>query len=138
MVLLTFLLFLSSQYVAESAPRWTPEEAWTWYREQPWFFGASFVPSTSVNDIDMWQTFDRVTINRELGWAAGINMNIMRVFLHFLVWQQDSLDFYTKMNEFLSIADSHKIKIMFVLFDECWNPDPHLGPQPEPIPGVHN
>ncbi|CAF3864944.1 unnamed protein product, partial [Rotaria sp. Silwood1] len=27
---------------------------------------------------------------------------------------------------------------MFVLFDECWRPDPQLGPQPEPIPGQHN
>ena len=27
---------------------------------------------------------------------------------------------------------------MFALFDDCWNPNPQLGPQPEPIPGVHN
>jgi len=27
---------------------------------------------------------------------------------------------------------------MFVLFDSCWDPSPHLGPQHPPIPGVHN
>ena len=27
---------------------------------------------------------------------------------------------------------------MFVLFDSCWDPAPHLGPQAPPIPGVHN
>ncbi len=27
---------------------------------------------------------------------------------------------------------------MLVLFDSCWEPNPHLGPQHPPIPGVHN
>jgi len=27
---------------------------------------------------------------------------------------------------------------MFVLFDSCWDPLPHLGPQHPPVPGVHN
>ena len=25
-----------------------------------------------------------------------------------------------------------------MLFDSCWEPNPHLGPQHPPIPGVHN
>ena len=39
----------------------------------------------------MWQadTFDPATIDRELGWAEGIGMNTMRVFLHNLLWEQD-------------------------------------------------
>jgi hypothetical protein len=27
---------------------------------------------------------------------------------------------------------------MFVLFDSCWDPLPHLGPQHPPTPGIHN
>lgn len=27
---------------------------------------------------------------------------------------------------------------MFVFFDDCWNPDPALGPQQEPVQGEHN
>jgi hypothetical protein len=118
--------------------RWTPAQANAWYAEQPWYFGANFVPSSSVNEIDMWYTFDTVTMQRELGWASEINMNIMRVFLHVLFYQQDAEAFYRKMDEFLTIADRLHIKIVFVLFDECWLPEPILGPQPEPIPGVHN
>ena len=40
----------------------------------------------------MWQqeTFDPETIARELGWAARIGMNTVRVFLHDLVWQADA------------------------------------------------
>lgn len=118
--------------------RWTSEEANNWYEHQPWFFGANFIPSNAVNVIDMWQTFDITTIERELKWASQINMNIMRVFLHFLLYQHDAEDYYKKLDEFLTIADKYNIKIMFVLFDECWLPNPKLGPQPDPIPGVHN
>ncbi|CAF0984537.1 unnamed protein product [Adineta steineri] len=118
--------------------RWTAEKANAWYAEQPWYFGANFVPSTSVNEIDMWQTFDTATMERELGWAKDINMNIMRVFLHVLFYQQDAQAYYKQMDDFLTIADRLHIKIAFVLFDECWRPEPKLGPQPDPIPGQHN
>jgi hypothetical protein len=118
--------------------RWTPDQANRWYNNQPLYFGGNFVPSSAVNSIDMWQTFDISTIARELNWASQINMNIMRVFLHVLFYQQDAEAFYIKINGFLTIANQFNIKIMFVLFDECWLPNPKLGPQPDPIPGVHN
>src|SRR5205814_1133060 len=40
--------------------------------------------------------------------------------------------------EFLTIAAKHRIRPVFVLFDSCWDPLPHPGPQHPPIPGVHN
>jgi hypothetical protein len=36
------------------------------------------------------------------------------------------------------VADSHGIKTMFVMFDDCWNPEGFLGAQPAPIPSIHN
>ena len=42
------------------------------------------------------------------------------------------------MDRFLAIAASHHIRPIFVLFDSCWDPNPKLGPQRPPIPGVHN
>jgi hypothetical protein len=88
----------------------------------------------------MWQaeTFDATTIDRELGWAEGIGMNTMRVFLHNLVWEQDPAGFDKRIDAFLVIAARHHIRPVFVLFDSCWDPNPQLGPQHPPIPGVHN
>jgi hypothetical protein len=88
----------------------------------------------------MWQadTFDPTTIDRELGWAAGIGMNTMRVFLHNLLWEQDPQGFQQRIDAFLIIAARHHIRPVFVLFDSCWEPFPKLGPQHPPIPGVHN
>ena len=51
-------------------------------------------------------TFDPKRIDTELGWAAGIGMNTMRVFLDDLLWQQDADRFKKRLLEFLGIADS--------------------------------
>lgn len=124
---------------AASEP-WTKERAWQWYERQPWLVGANYTPATAVNEIEMWHpdTFDPVTIDRELGWAAGMGMNTMRVFLHNLLWEHDADGLKGRMREFLTIADRHEIAIMFVLFDSVWDPNPVYGPQSPPIPGVHN
>ena len=65
-------------------------------------------------------------------------MGVIRVFLHPLVWQADPAGFKRRLDMFLSIASWHGIQTMFVMFDDCWKPEGYLGPQPAPIPGVHN
>ena len=51
---------------------WEERKAAAWYARQPWLVGCNFIPSTAVNQLEMWQadTFDPKTIDRELGWAA--------------------------------------------------------------------
>ena len=120
--------------------RWSEQEANAWYAKQPWLVGSNFIPSNAINELEMWQvnTFDPQEIDRELGWAQGIGMNTMRVFLHDLLWQQDPQGFKQRIDTFLNIAAKHHIRPVFVLFDSCWDPYPKLGPQHPPIPGVHN
>ena len=65
-------------------------------------------------------------------------MNTMRVFLHDLLWEQDAAGFQRRIDRFLAIASRHHIRPLFVIFDSCWDPLPHLGPQHAPVPGVHN
>ena len=120
--------------------RWSIERATKWYQAQPWLVGCNFIPSSAVNQLEMWQadTFDPATIDRELGWAKKIGFNTVRVYLHDLVWSQDSKGFSGRIDDFLSIADRHGMKVMFTLFDDCHRPDPVLGVQPLPVLGVHN
>ena len=65
--------------------KWAKKEqkAADWYQNQPWLFGFNFVPSTAVNDVEMWQqaTFDAKTIDRELGWAQDLGFNTVRATL---------------------------------------------------------
>jgi hypothetical protein len=136
-------LFASDQTTSNKAAsnqRWTVEHANDWYSQQPWLVGSNFIPSTAINELEMWQadTFDLATIDRELGWAQGLGMNTMRVFLHNLLWTQDSAGFLKRLDQFLAVADKHHIRIMFVLLDSVWDPRPKLGKQHEPRPHVHN
>ena len=124
----------------EAGVMWSHEKAWDWYNKQPWLVGCNYVPATACNQLEMWQagTFDPETINRELKWASEIGFNTVRVFLHDLLWEQDSEGFVQRIDKFLEIADNHNIKVMPILLDSCWNPHPKLGDQPEPTPHVHN
>lgn len=135
-----WFLFQSSFAQQSSGKVWTKAEINSWYNKQDWLVGSNFLPSTAGNQLEMWQaeTFDTTTINRELGWAASLGMNTARVYLHDLLYQQDSLGFYSRIETFLKIADNHKIKPLFVFFDSCWDPFPVLGKQRAPKPHVHN
>ena len=142
LIFIAFAFVVSqSSFAADQPPQlWSRAQADAWYSKQPWLVGSNFVPSDAINELEMWQadTFDLVTIDRELGWAESIGMNTMRVFLHNLLWQQDSAAFLHRMDQFLAVADKHHIRILFVLLDSVWDPNPHLGKQRDPRPHVHN
>ncbi|RYD95154.1 MAG: 1,4-beta-xylanase, partial [Sphingobacteriales bacterium] len=88
---------------------WTKEKANEWYSKQPWLVGANFTPATAINQLEMFQadSFDPATIDKELGWAQGIGMNVMRVYLHDLLYKEDPEGFFKRMDEYLAIADKH-------------------------------
>lgn len=138
LALLAGTALLASPAVARE--RWTPAQAKSWYGQQKWLVGANYLPANSINELEMWQaaTFDPARIDLELGWAQKMGMNTMRVFLHDQLWQQDPKGFAKRIDTFLDVAHKHGIKPLFVLFDSCWDPNPKLGPQHPPIPGVHN
>jgi Cellulase (glycosyl hydrolase family 5) len=137
-----FVVLAAAPARAGDAPvgRWSAEKANAWYAKLPWLVGCNFIPSTAINQLEMWQedTFDPKTIDRELGWAEDIGFNTARVFLHDLAWQADPKGFKDRVRNYLEIADRHHVRTLFVLFDDCWNPTPKIGKQPAPIPGVHN
>jgi hypothetical protein len=118
--------------------RWSAAEASEWYDRRPWLAGCNFIPSTAVNQLEMWQpdTFDTETIERELSWAQQLGFNTVRVFLHDLLWGVDGMA--SRMDSYLAIAARYGIRTMLVLFDDCWHPGAALGPQPPPVAGRHN
>jgi hypothetical protein len=138
--LFILLIFSSGHLHAQSKSVWSIERANSWYAAQGWMRGCDFIPSTAINQLEMWQaeSFDTATISRELGYAQGIGLNCMRVFLHHLAWQQDPEGFKKRMDEYLTIANQKNIKTIFVFFDDCWNESYHAGTQPSPKPGIHN
>ena len=144
-IILTGLMFFNMCSFANAqnnkpAERWPVDKAREWEENLPWLRGANFIPSTAINQLEMWQkeTFDPATIDRELGWAEDIGFNCMRVYLHHVAWEFDKKGFVDRMDQYLDIATKHGIYTIFVFLDDCWNPEYHPGKQPAPKPGVHN
>jgi hypothetical protein len=141
--ILTMFLIVSSGFSQEKdikKNKWTIEKATKWYNGNQWIVGANFVPSTAINQLEMWQenTFDYTTINSELKYAEDIGFNTMRVYLHSLAYKADPEGFKQRINKYLEAADQHHIKTMFVIFDDVWDKSPKIGKQPDPKPGTHN
>lgn len=122
--------------------RWSANKAWQWHMRQPWLVGCNFLPSTAINDVEMWQkeSFDPKTIDRELGWAQELGFNTVRVFLNYVVWKDDPEGLKERFGQFLGIAAKHHLLVMPILFDDCSfsGKDPRVGVQQDPVPGVHN
>ncbi len=122
--------------------RWTSEDARAWWAKKPWICGFNYLPSSAVNFLEMWHkdSFDRATISRELGWAADIGFNAIRVNLHALVWEHDRDGLIERLNWMMDEAKGHGILTVPCLFDDCGfgGSEPTYGPQPDPVPGVHN
>ena len=131
------LLFITMATAQDK--RWSAAKANEWYAKQGWLRGCNFQPSTAINQLEMFQqeTFDTATINRELGWAENLGLNVMRVYLHHLAWTADKAGFKKRLDTYLAISSRHHIKTLFVFFDDCWNDTAWLGKQPEPKTGVH-
>jgi hypothetical protein len=131
---------LAPAAAADKNVPWSPEKAKAWASRAGWLAGSNYIPAYAVNQLEMWQadTFNPAAIDRELAWAKQLGFNSMRVFLHHLLWEQDKEGFLQRMDKFLAIADRQGIGVMFVLFDSCWDPNPQLGKQRPPHPGVHN
>jgi hypothetical protein len=123
-----------------SAEPWPAARAAAWMRGRGWRVGCNFIPSTASNALEMWQhaSFDAGAIERELGLAAGLGFNSVRVFLHDLLWEHERAGFLERLERFLAIAAGHGIGALLVFFDGVWNPHPRPGPQPAPRPRVHN
>jgi len=136
-----FAISVPAQQSKNNSPNvWSIEKANAWYAKHKWINGANFIPSTAINQLEMWQadTFDPETIDRELGYAENIGFNTTRVFLHSVAWKEDPKGFKDRVNKYLTIANKHHIQTIFVFFDDCWNANPKPGKQPNPKPGIHN
>jgi hypothetical protein len=137
-LLIYFPFLLQAQ--TSTSKQWSAAKANAWYARHKWVNGSDFIPSTAVNQLEMWQadTFDPKTIDRELGYAESIGFNAMRVFLHSIAWKENPKGFKERVSQYLTIADKHHIQTIFVFFDDCWNAEAKAGQQPAPKTGIHN
>lgn len=144
-ILIYVLLLLCSFVQAKDckpkqAERWGVEKANKWYAQQIWPVGMNYVVSNAVNQFEMWQpeSFDPVTIDKELKMAEELGFNTVRVFLHDMLWEADPTGLKKRIDKFMDIADQHGMKLIITFFTNGGKyENPKLGKQPDPIQGVH-
>lgn len=122
------------------ARRWTREQAWKWYQDQPWPCGFNYIPAHAISYTEMWMpyNFNATKIDGELALAQANGFNCARVVLPFVVWEADPAAFKARFTQFLEVCDRRGIKVMPALFDDCafgQITDPIYGRQPVVIPG---
>ena len=125
-----------------NAKKWSEEKAWAWYGQKPWIRGFNYVPSNAVNSTEMWQeeTFSPGIIDKELKLAKKTGFNACRVFLQYIVWKDNPSALIGRFEKFIEITSANGLSVMPIFFDDCAfaGKEPSLGPQDDPIPGVHN
>ena len=121
---------------------WSIERVEAWYRRQPWIVGFNYLPRSAVNWTELWQaeSFDLATIEEELRFAERIGFNALRTNLQYLVWRHDAAGLRARLDRFLGAAARRGLRTLLCLFDDCAfsGREPYLGPQDEPVPGIHN
>ena len=54
--------------------KWSKEKSLDWYQNQPWLVGCNFLPSSAINQLEMFQeeTFDEIGITKELNLSKDL------------------------------------------------------------------
>lgn len=106
--------------------RWTKEQAWEWYKKQPWLRGSNFIPSNCANRQDMWQSYHAdehfACADEELALSEKIGFNSVRVIVDFDVWLQEPQAMLDNLETFLSLCEKHRHTAMVVLATEVQLP----------------
>ncbi|WP_458189703.1 glycoside hydrolase [Haladaptatus sp. NG-WS-4] len=79
--------------------------------------GAIYIPTRAFNRYQMWRDYDPAIIERDLGYAASINLNAIRTWLSYEYWLENEERHRAALEHFLDTADQHGIRVLLGLFD---------------------
>lgn len=134
-MLLKFFFFLIFHHEVLGRARWTEDQANAWWSSQKRIIGSEFMASYAINQLEMFQadTFDVVSLDEEIELGQRLGFNTFRIFLHDLLYSNDTEGFKQRLNITIEICDKYGIKPTFVFF--CGGKNVTVGKQPKPIPG---
>lgn len=116
---------------------WSKERIWKWYNERPWIRGCNYMSADCTNHIDQWQSLgfeERLkTADDELALVAETGYNSVRLYIPFIVWDQEHDTFFDRFEKYLDVCAKHGLSCMIVLANDCVRPkgvEPdHIGEQ---------
>lgn len=92
-----------------------------------WIRGANYVSSNAINTVEIWRDFDPDLVDRELGFAERLELNSLRIFLQYHVYEHNPIAFLKKVETFVALCDKRGIRPMLILFDGCFSMAPSMS-----------
>lgn len=84
-----------------------------------WIKGFNYVPSNARNDIEIWRDYDKVLVEKELGYAKRLGFNCARVFLSSVVYRDNPQKFIENLVHFIQTAYASGIYTLPCVWDSC-------------------
>jgi len=81
--------------------------------------GVNFFTSEASNATTMWERFDPVVVDRELGWMEMLGFNSVRLWLSETAWRENPEAFQAALGRCLDACARHRLSALLVLFDSC-------------------
>ncbi|MFC7044772.1 hypothetical protein ACFQH6_04480 [Halobacteriaceae archaeon GCM10025711] len=79
--------------------------------------GALYLPARAFNVYQMWADYDPDVVERDLGYAADLNLNAVRTWLSYEQWKRDDAALEEAFDHFLSAADDEDIEVLVGVFE---------------------
>jgi hypothetical protein len=80
---------------------------------------SAFTGATKTGE---WEYYESKDVDDQLGYLRGVGINCVRVFLDVYAYQDDPDVFLWKIKDYAKLCEKHKIRIMWVLFDDITTP----------------
>ena len=123
-IMLTLSGTLAAQNVAASRKE---HEGMAKRDDYSWVRGSNFIPSYAATDVEIWNRFDPGVVDRELGYAERLELNSIRIFLQYHVYELYPQKFLKNVATFVDLCDKHGIKPMLIVFDSCFGVSPSIN-----------
>jgi hypothetical protein len=79
--------------------------------------GAVYLPQGDWNAYQMWADYRNPLVERDLGYAADLDLNSLRVFASYEHWREDGPTFFAHVEHFLTACEARGIRPLVVLFE---------------------
>ncbi|MFH5800802.1 glycoside hydrolase [Haladaptatus sp. CMAA 1911] len=103
--------------------------------------GALYLPSRDFNFYQMWANYSPEIIERDLGYAARLDLNAIRTWVNYEFWLENPQAHEKAINHFLTAASDKNIKVLFSLFENVGTKPTHenlIDTNPHTAPPVRS
>ena len=79
--------------------------------------GFNYNTVSSLNYNDEWLHYNHAEVDRDMGYAQRLHLNIARVFMSYRTWSADKAAYREKLKDFVRTAYAHGVGTMVTVVD---------------------